>query len=1653
MHTVRNNFKIAFILPVLLFCINSGLFAAAPFKNFNSPASVCVGVGFTVKFDINVFNGLATGTVFNVTTNGGSVIIGTYTISTAQSDGATISVPCIITSTQFITTGTNPTLQVSSLANGLQPVYGPTTAGTITVNPSPTLTPITPITICSSSAITILDTTSGGTAPYTYVWQNSPNGTAWANVTAGTPLNASYSYSTTDSLGINGISGISAPLSLQYRCIVSDASNCRDTSSTTLTVDSPRIAHQSPASVFACNSGNAVFSVTALGAASLSYQWQYLNAGTWSDVSNGLPAGANYTVATIDTQLTVSGIIATDVYSYRCAVWVTGGNCLDTSYSSYTLNVIAQPSITQQPTATQIICTTGTANFNVSATATGGTPTYQWQYNNAGIWGNVVNGTPSGSTYTNPTTNSFGVSGIGNTGSYQFRCIVSAIGNGCQPATSSTATVTVVNQPLAVTPSITNAEVCIGGSTVVTELPTAFGTGNVAYQWQYSANGTTWNGVTNNTPTGATYNATDSLLSIFGIVTPSTYYYRCNVAPSGSGCIAVNSALATLTIVSQPAVITAPVNTAPICIGGTTGLNISASGGTPAITYQWQYDNGGTWANVSNNLPTGSIYSNSNTDSLILNGIGTSGNNYQYRCLISALGSGCTSALSNSATVTVGPQAIATTPLVINDTICIGGFIVLKETPTAMGAGTLMYQWQYSPNGSTWANVTNSIPTNATYNAIADSVTITDISGAGTPQYRVQISPSGSGCVTQTSNGVTTNILADPSVSTPAFDPVICTGGANNASVIVTGGHGISSYQWQYSTSVNGPWSSVANNTPSGAAYTGATSSQLTDSGESVTGNPFYRCLVTQGTSGCISASAANGFEVKSGPSISTSSFVSICPGGSSHSIAIATGGTLPNVFQWQYDSLGTYVNVRNGQIPNVVYVVSTDSILNITGITNPGSYNFRCKLTQPNGSSCDAISAQQSLVVDSNPYITNEPVNFSSFCINGSDVVSLSASGGALGLTYKWYYFNGSNLVQLNANPNVPTTGATYSGYNTNSLTLSGINVAGNYQYLCNISAAGSGCSALNSDTITVTVVPQPTITRQATSYAICKGGITGMGLNAVNGTPSLTYQWQYSSGGVWANVSNGIPSGVSSYANQNGDSITITTNNLIDSGTYWYRCIVSATGSGCGSVISDSASITIVPNPYIVSHPLNPSPMCVGGAASINVTAADGTPSINYIWQYSADSINFSNVASNNPEGATYTDTSTNILNINNISAPGKYFYRCVVWANASGCADTASNSSVVNIVPNPTTNSISTTALICVANDTVIRVSATGGTPSLTYQWQYNSSGNWSNVTNGVPVGVSYASTTSNALSFNSDNTVPPGNYNYRCIVSSAGLGCQSTSDSSFIVVNQLPPLPTFGSEFLPICENATGVSMIITDSAIYNHYSAYTFQWSSSPTHLIATGLNSAHPTFDFANSGSYIISVTDYNSVGCSNSSTLSVTVSNVSAPTAIITMVTTGGTQSLILNDNTVNSYQWGYDDATTMQSDTIGGAIFQSFSGVLDTLHKHYWVIICDGNCCSKIYYNRGSTTSVIGLFENTAVRVYPNPTTGILTIEAMDAEVIQGFILCDLNGREIQRFQNQGSSLIRVALNDFDSGIYLGKVILENKEILTIKVVLQNQ
>jgi hypothetical protein len=304
----------------------------------------------------------------------------------------------------------------------------------------------------------------------------------------------------------------------------------------------------------------------------------------------------------------------------------------------------------------------------------------------------------------------------------------------------------------------------------------------------------------------------------------------------------------------------------------------------------------------------------------------------------------------------------------------------------------------------------------------------------------------------------------------------------------------------------------------------------------------------------------------------------------------------------------------------------------------------------------------------------------------------------------------------------------------------------------------------------------------------------------------------------------------GTATITSPNSPTTTIT--NFSASGTYYFLW----TNNG----VSDIAAISVYSDPQITAQATGFTE-CVGGDQSIGVVVTGGVPPLTYQWQSSTDNVTFANIAGANSPG--YTPPGT---------TPGTTYYRAIITPNGGGCGTLTSAVATVVIVADPAITVPPSNLTVCTGAGQALSVTATGGAPPLTYQWQ--------NSTDNV--------TFSDIAGANADSYIPPsatqGTTYYRVIVGSAGNGCGSvTSGSATVTVNNRPVANL--SADTTIC---SGNSVTMNASAS-GGTAPYTFNWSNG----IGSG---ASKTVSPSGTTTYVVTVSDAN--GCTSTANAVITV-------------------------------------------------------------------------------------------------------------------------------------------------------------------------------
>lgn len=388
-----------------------------------SPFCVSASTGASVSVPFTSVGTFNAGNVYTAQLSNASgsfaspVSIGTVT-STANSGTIAATIPAgtaagtgyriRVVSSNPVVTGTDNTVNLT--------VQVP---AAITAQPSTTVQ-----NLCQGSAATALSVTATGTT-LTYQWYSN----ATATTSGGTPVgtsSASYTPVTT------------ATGTLYYYCVVSAACGASVTSNVSGAVNVTAIPSAPAGTINVSANPSCGAATLTYSAPSATIYWQTTAGGT--SITN--PTTSSYTSSA------TAG-------SYTIYVRELNGTCWSPA-TSVTFTVVAPVNITAQP-PNRVITDGGNTTFTV--TATGTTPTFQWQVDTGSGFVDLVNGAP----YSGVTAATLNITAAPITmNGYVYRCVVSGAAS-CGSVTSNSGTLTVnyaaPNNPTNITP-------CYGNNTL-----------------------------------------------------------------------------------------------------------------------------------------------------------------------------------------------------------------------------------------------------------------------------------------------------------------------------------------------------------------------------------------------------------------------------------------------------------------------------------------------------------------------------------------------------------------------------------------------------------------------------------------------------------------------------------------------------------------------------------------------------------------------------------------------------------------------------------------------------------------------------------------------------------------------------------------------------------------------------------------------------------------------------------------------------------------------------------------------------------------------------------------------------------------------------------------------------------------------------------
>lgn len=1342
---------------------------------------------------------------------------------------------------------------------------------------------------CTNSQICLTNTSTGGDtassascSPPKVIWTISPNsGYTIANGTLGNDFDSANTNSWT-----SGSSSICPVFAIPgtYTITLKEGNHC-DTNkiSKTICIEPPL----APTFTLNNNLGCTPQAITATNTTATTnscspptYIWKVVHT----------PAYCGTTIGLIPNQTTLNAtynFIEPGTYT----ITLTATNSCGSFSTSQTVTVKKPPTISSINGIAANYC--GATNISPTAIVNGCAPvssalTYAW---------NFPGGIPTTSNLTNPGPISYSTAGT-----YTASLVVS---NECGASAMVFKSFTINDTPL-LTNTPLSQTICSGTPTTLVNLTS--NPAGATFTWTATATA----GITGFLSSGT------STIPVRTISTTNassgTVTYK--ITPSLNGCPgAVTNYV--ITVNPAPAITSQPVSST-VCLGGTPAvLSFTTSGviGTP--TYQW-------YSNIANNTNTGTAIPDE-TNATYTPPAATAGTVYYY-CIISLPSGGCSNIKTNTATVTIMPNATISTQPTPTQYLCVGVTIAAPLSISySGGTGTVSYQWYSNTSNSNLGGTPISGAVVANYTPPVYTI-------PRNYYYYATVSLNGNGCLPATSDVAEIIVYADPTISSqPIASQTLCQSATPlNLDVTATGGNGTFSYQW-YSNSTNA-------NT-GGILIAGATSNSYTPLTNTV-GTKYYYCIVRQNsTSGCSVTSTTAAIIVISSPTITQPTSSAVCQGGSPTLLSITVNGaTGTPTYQW-------YSNTSNLNTGGTLIPTATNNTY-MPSATTVGTIYYFCIVTLPSGG-CSSINSNTATVtINAGATIDTQPALTQSLCVGGSipSPLSVSYSGGTGTASYQWY----SNTSNLN------TGGTLIPSANSASYTPAAFATSGTYYYYVTLSFSRNGCGPISSNPAEIVVVSDPIVDSQPlVSQTLCQGAApTNLTVSASGGIGTYSYQW-------FSSVSNANTGGLLITGETNATFTPSTTN----VGKTYYYCVITQTGIGC-NVTSTTSEVTVNLAPTIVSKPQS-STVCLGQIPILlSVTYKNGTGTPQYQW--------YSNTT-NSISGGTAISGETNATFNPPNSAIGISYYYCVITFSSGGCSVLTSATATVVINPKPLISNKNTT--ICSGNTFIISPDNLSGDTvptGTTYTWT-----NPSISPAGVITGASAQLTPQTSISqtlFNS--TANPATATYT-ITPKSGT-CTGTTFTIVVLVNPgiTPNLVTKNSTCFGL--NNGSFQTNITGGIPFTTAPTYQVLWTGPNGYSsTATNISNLAP-------GNYTLSITDNG--GCPFTNTYSITepdelviqtnlkkdISCFNAANGSIAITATGGTANLTytwiknglpyattkdISNLSKGDYTISVSDANNCTPKTASYTIVEP--AVLDAFLVNKTNVICFGDATGSISIN----------------------------------------------------------------------------------------------
>ena len=456
---------------------------------------------------------------------------------------------------------------------------------------------------------------------------------------------------------------------------------------------------------------------------------------------------------------------------------------------------------------------------------------------------------------------------------------------------------------------------------------------------------------------------------------------------------------------------------------------------------------------------------------------------------------------------------------------------------------------------------------------------------------------------------------------------------------------------------------------------------------------------------------------------------------------------------------------------------------------------------------------------------------------VSGTVAVTASATA-ALGVASVQFQLDGSNLG----------TAVTASPYSINWNT----NTVSNGSHTLTATVTANGGATATSSVIAVTVTNPPTVSLTAPAAGTVNGTIA-VTASASSGSGIASVQFQLDGNNLGSLVT------ASPY------SINWNTN-TVSNGSHTLTAI--ATANGGGTATSSPVSVT-VSNPPTVSLTAPATGATVNGTIAVTASASSGSGIASV--QFQLDGSNLGSAVTVSPYSINWNT---------NAASNGSHTLTAIATANGGA---TATSSPISVTVNNPPTVSITApTSGATVSGTTTVTASANSGSGVASVQFQLDGSNLGSAVTSS-PYSINWNTT-----------TVLNGSHTLTAIVTAIG-GATATSSAVSVTVNNAPMVsitaPTSGA-------TVSGTTTVTASASASGGVASVQFQLDGGNlgSAVTASPYSTNWDTTKVSNGSHTLTAIVTPNSGATVTSSSVTVTVNNVAAPTVTLTAPAAGST-------------------------------------------------------------------------------------------------------------------------------------------------------------